>query len=306
MLSSYILDPPPAFPSGPARRSTADEYITYAIVSASLPPQIELHPWKPSYNPARDKSEAKGMVPEPDLPSRWPPEFVFESCFPPENPSRAEKESAVMNGKSVKRAKTAAAIAAVIAAGAVGCRLSKNVPSTAAPPAQSLHAVADAVAQGASGLAAVQGHTQSAEVAVQQAAPHADPVGKAHLVTASMEHAAVLAEGTQLQQALDGLLREVEAANDRAASAQEQTRAAADELLRQQQVQRELESQWYVRGGRWSERMFWTIAVGYLAASVASALVGLGNPLSWIGRFRGLIGGAGPSAGGWIGSAFVK
>lgn len=42
-----------------------------------------------------------------------------------------------------------------------------------------------------------------------------------------------------------------------------------------------LEAKWYVRWGRFIERMLWIIGIAWMALGVLSVVCGLGNPLGW-------------------------
>ena len=125
----------------------------------------------------------------------------------------------------------------------------------------------DPVAEASVGVAGVVAHTESAERHVQKAMPHANPTGKVYLTAASEEHTEVLASAAHTQDALTATRQEVGKLND----------ALAD----QQATYQKLESRWFVRWGRWIERMLWIIGITWLLLGAASVALGMGNPLSW-------------------------
>lgn len=132
-----------------------------------------------------------------------------------------------------------------------------------AKPADAARAnVSDAV----SGVAGVVAHTESAQRHVEQAVPHTDDTGKVHLAAATDEHKEVIADAAETKQALDATVTQITALEGQVVAAQ------ADYT--------KLESRWYVRWGRWIERVLWIIGVSWLVLGAASVVFGLGNPLS--------------------------
>lgn len=128
----------------------------------------------------------------------------------------------------------------------------------------------DPVSQASEGVAGIVAHTESAERHVQKAIPHANPTGKVHLAAASEEHTEVLADAAQTHDALNSTRQQVAKLNDTISDGQ----AAYGKL----------EGRWYVRWGRWIERLLWIIGISWLVLGAASVVFGLGNPLSWTWR----------------------
>lgn len=128
----------------------------------------------------------------------------------------------------------------------------------------------DPVAQASVGVAGIVAHTESAERHVQKAIPHANPTGKVYLTAASDEHTEVLANAAHTYDALKG--------------AQQQVTALNDTIADREAAYSKLEGRWFVRWGRWIERLLWIIGITWLVLGVASVAFGLGNPLSWTWR----------------------
>jgi hypothetical protein len=122
------------------------------------------------------------------------------------------------------------------------------------------------VSDAASGVAGVVAHTESAQRHVEQAVPHTDDTGKVHLAAATDEHKEVIADAAETKQALDATAREITALEGQVVTVK------ADYT--------KLESRWYVRWGRWIERVLWIIGISWLVLGAASVVFGLGNPLS--------------------------
>lgn len=137
-----------------------------------------------------------------------------------------------------------------------GCTTQRN-------PAESARA---GVSDAASGVAGVVAHTQSAQRQVDQAIPYTDDTGKMHLAAATDEHAEVLADAAETLQALDATSKEISVME-----CQMKTEKNRYSLL---------ESEWYVRWGRWLERALWILGLSWLGLGVASIVFGIGNPLS--------------------------
>ena len=132
-----------------------------------------------------------------------------------------------------------------------------------AKPADAARAtVSDAV----SGVAGVVAHTESAHRHIEQAVPHTNDTGKVYLAAATDEHKAVMTNAAETKQALDATAGQITALEGQVVAVQ------ADYA--------KLESRWYVRWGRWIERVLWIIGVSWLICGVASIVLGLGNPLS--------------------------
>lgn len=122
------------------------------------------------------------------------------------------------------------------------------------------------VSDAASGVAGVVAHTESAQRHVEQAVPHTDNTGKVYLAAATDEHKEVIADATETKQALDATVTQISALEG-------QVVAIRGDYTK-------LESRWYVRWGRWIERVLWIIGISWLVLGAASVLFGLGNPLS--------------------------
>jgi len=122
------------------------------------------------------------------------------------------------------------------------------------------------VGDAASGVAGVVAHTESAQRHVEQAVPHTDDTGKVHLAAATDEHKEVIADAAETKQALDATVTQITAMEGQVVAVK------ADYT--------KLESRWYVRWGRWIERVLWIIGISWLVLGAASVLFGLGNPLS--------------------------
>jgi hypothetical protein len=132
-----------------------------------------------------------------------------------------------------------------------------------AKPAEAARAtVSDAV----TGVAGVVAHTESAQRHVEQAIPHTDDTGKVHLAAATDEHKEVVADAAETKQALDATAKEIT--------------ALEGQVVAVRANYTKLESRWYVRWGRWIERVLWIIGISWLICGVASIVLGLGNPLS--------------------------
>jgi hypothetical protein len=108
----------------------------------------------------------------------------------------------------------------------------------------------------------VAAHVESAEAHVQAAKPHTREPGTTRLTAASEEHGLALRDAQAAKLALDKAQDERDTLTD------------ANALL---------EARWYVRWGRWIERMLWIVGITWLVAGVLSVVLGLGNPLSWMG-----------------------
>ena len=170
--------------------------------------------------------------------------------------------------------------AAVVLAGIAGMTLTGCRATSGAAAGDGGTGASSAVIAGASaasGVEAIEVHTQIAQELVQQAMPDTNPVGQARLSAAGIEHHAVLVSADKtavsLEQMKDGLAR----------SGQELS-AARTELVCQQEAQRRLQTQWYVVWGIRIEKALWTLAIGWLVAGVGSIVLGLGNPLSFTAR----------------------
>ena len=186
-------------------------------------------------------------------------------------------------------------LAAMSGVSIIGCRTF----SAAAAGREAQLAVsrgAAALAQSASGVQSMAVQTTLAEKQVQKAIPHSDVKGQAYLEAASDAHAVSLAVGNHVELALADAGRQI-------GVLQSQMEAVGLQLLQQQERYRQLAGQWYVLWGLRLERLFWTAAITWLLLSVGSMALGLGNPISWIGRLRGVVSAVGQR---WIGEAFVK
>jgi len=177
--------------------------------------------------------------------------------------------------KRTQKTVAAAVILAATGASAVlGCRA---LVSRQQPAAQGQMALASA----AGGVEAVKAHTTVAQELVERAMPNSNPVGQAQLSAAGLEHQAVLSSADKTAASLEELKRELAAAGERLADAQRQ-------FGQEQQSRRTLESQWYGVWGIRAEKTFWTVATVWLIGSVASMAMGLGSPVAWIGKLKGM------------------
>ena len=122
------------------------------------------------------------------------------------------------------------------------------------------------MARATDSLAGVVAHTESADRHVASAVPHANPTGKVYLTAATDEHNAVLTDAAKARKAMG--------------DAQNQIGALTGEITRHQDAYQHLESRWFVRWGRWIERMLWIIGITWLVLGATSVVLGMGNPLS--------------------------
>lgn len=210
------------------------------------------------------------------------PQFLRSLCYSVRLRGEYTKGRCVM-GRTSKQAVAAAAILAAISIGGVatvvGCRAFQERGSPVPTSAGSLAVPEVALGAAAGGIEAVKAHTAVAQELVERAIPNANPVGQAQLSAAGVEHQAVVASADSTAGALARVQEELAAVARQLQAAREETAQVQAKLTR-------LAGEWYVVWGLRIEKAFWTAAIAWLLVSIASAVLGTGNPVAWIGKLR--------------------